>query len=201
MKKLLLLTTLLAFGNMNAQEETITTTTTKTQDNALTISAFGAFPAMTQMGVTLEFLGAKTETTSTKHRDITFFKSNILQLAYGMMNYEAGGLDIDGQGFTIDLGSRNYFGANNAGFYTSSFLSYGNIKFDETILGDKVEGTYSYFSFFNPEIGYKINLGGFCIDPFAGIMWKIEVKGKGFIDNRHVNEWTPRVGIRVGYQF
>ncbi len=201
MKKLLLFASLFAFGTTTAQEVVETTTIMTTRDNSVTISAFGAFPAMNQIGVSVEFLGEKKETTSTKHKNFTLFGSNILQLGYGMMNYEAGDMDIDGQGFTIDLGTRNYYGPDGSGFYTGNFLSYGNVKFEETINGEELDGTYSYFSFFNPEIGYKINLGGFCIDPFAGIMWKLEIKGKGIIDNRHVNEWTPRVGMRIGYEF
>lgn len=201
MKKILLFASLFAFGATTAQEVTETTTITKTRDNSVTVSAFGAFPEMNQLGVSIEFLGAKKETTSTVHKNITLFESNIFQVAYGMMNYEVEGEDSDGHGFTIDLGSRHYWGAENNGFYTSSFLSYGNIKFEETFVGGKVDGTYSYISLLNPEIGYKINMGNFSIDPFAGIMWKIEIKGKGFIDNRHVDEWTPRVGIRAGYQF
>src|SRR5690606_20261156 len=201
MKKLLLVASIFAFATATAQEVVESKTVTTTRDNSVTVSAFGSFPVMNQVGVSVEFLGEKKETTSTKHKNFTLFSANVLQLGYGMMNYEAAGIDVDGQGFTIDLGSRNYYGENGSGFYTGNFLSYGNIKFDDTVSGQEFDGTYSYFSFFNPEIGYKINLGGFCLDPFAGIMWKIEIKGKGDIDNRHVNEWTPRVGMRLGYEF
>lgn len=131
--------------------------------------------------------------------------STIVNLSYGTMNYEIEGtdLDVNGSGFAIELGSRNYFKKSAAlqGFYTANYLSYGNIKFDKTVSGTKFDGTYRYFSFFTPEVGYKIKAGNLCIDPFIGIMWKIEVKGKGDIDNRITDEWVPRAGLRVGYSF
>lgn len=131
--------------------------------------------------------------------------STIVNLSYGTMNYEVEGtdLDVDGSGFVIEFGGRNYFSKLQPlqGFYTANYLSYGNIKFDKTISGMKFDGTYSYFSFFTPEVGYKIKAGNLCIDPFIGIMWKIEVKGKGDIDNRTTDEWVPRAGLRIGYSF
>ena len=124
---------------------------------------------------------------------------NVVNLSYGTMNYEVGSFDIDGQGFAIEFGSKSYFNKekNQEGFYTANYLSYGAIKFDK----DGFDGTYSYFSFFSPEVGYKIPIGNFSIDPFIGITWKIEVKGKGDIDNKNVDEWTPRAGIKIGYSF
>ncbi|MXN90191.1 hypothetical protein GR160_03045 [Flavobacterium sp. Sd200] len=129
-------------------------------------------------------------------------KSHIVNVAAGLMNYSVAGYDIDGTGFAIELGSRNYWGPEHKGFYGANYLSYGNVKFDENLfIFGVVDGTYSYFSFFAPEIGYKIQLGNFSIDPFIGAMWKIEIKGKGDIDNKNVDEWAVRTGVKFGYSF
>ena len=106
------------------------------------------------------------------------------------MNYENDLFDMDGQGFAIEIGKKSYYSKsdNLTGIYTANYLSYGNINFDENLSLGEFDGTYSYFSFFSPELGYKMNFGGVTIDPFIGIMWKIEVKGKGDIDNRKVDE-------------
>lgn len=69
------------------------------------------------------------------------------------------------------------------------------------LLQEAFEGTYSYFSFFTPELGYKFMLGNFAIDPFLGFMWKIEVKAKGDMENSIIDNWTPRLGLKVGYTF
>jgi hypothetical protein len=130
--------------------------------------------------------------------------STIINLSYGVMNYQIDDvLDIDGSGFVIEFGSRRYF--NDAkirkGFYSGNYFSYGSIKFDENTAFGKFDGTYSYFSFFSPEVGYKIVLGNISIDPYIGAMWKIEIKGKGDIDNNYTDEWAVRAGVKIGYSF
>jgi hypothetical protein len=119
------------------------------------------------------------------------------------MNYDADVVDVDGSGFVIEFGSRQYFNDKKLreGFYYSNYLSYGSIKFDENTDLGKFDGTYSYFSFFAPEIGYKIVFGDFSIDPFLGANWKIEIKGKGDVDNNYTDEWAVRAGVKVGYSF
>lgn len=205
-----------------AQTTTTTTTTTthdgKTHtssasseyDGKFTLSAIGSFPTLNQVGLSLEFLGTK-ETKSMNDKSISFYSSKIVNVTYGMMKYEfdvplLGERDVDGQGFVIEVGQRTYFSGKSNGLYMGNYLSYGNIKFDENVsylgsISDNFEGTYQYFSFFSPEVGYKIQAGPVAIDPFVGVMWKLEVKGKGDIDNRNVEEWTPRVGIKVGMVF
>lgn len=133
--------------------------------------------------------------------DKKYATSHIANLGFGFMNYEAGGLDANGGGFVIELGTRTYFNDKHQGVYYANYLSYGNIKFDEKVSGFDFDGTYSYFSFFAPEIGYKIQLGNISIDPFIGVMWKLEIKGKGDIDNKNVEEWAMRAGLKVGYTF
>ena len=157
-----------------------------------TISVRGMYSEPSQFGLSYEMPSFLSKGGSTV---------NVVNVSYGTMNYEIDGtdFDVDGQGFAIELGSKSFYNKANKyeGFYTANYLSYGNIKFDK----DGFDGTYSYFSFFSPEVGYKIQLGDFSIDPFIGITWKIEVKGKGDIDNKNVEEWTPRAGIKIGYSF
>lgn len=157
-----------------------------------TVSLNGMYSEPGQIGLSYEYY--KYYSSSSK-------KAFVANLSYGVMNYDAGVVDVDGSGFVIELGGRNYFDESYKGFYTSNYLSYGSIEFDEDTLFGKFEGTYSYFSFFSPEIGYKIKFGNISIDPYIGAMWKIEVKGKGDVDNINTDEWVMRGGLRIGYNF
>jgi len=124
--------------------------------------------------------------------------SSILQVAYGTMTYEVGNLEAEGTGYVIEIGSRGYFKEKDFGVYTQNTLAYGNIQFEE--LG--LKGTYSYFSFLNPTVGYKFKFGkNLSIDPSVGVQWVIQMKGSGFVDNNNVDEWAGRFGIKVGYTF
>jgi hypothetical protein len=125
--------------------------------------------------------------------------SSILNVGYGTMTYDAPGInEVDGDGYVIELGSRGYFNKKDSGVYSQNTLAYGNIKFEES--GQK--GTYSYFSFFSPTVGYKFKFGeNLSIDPSVGVQWVIQMKGSGFVDNKNVDEWAGRFGIKVGYTF
>jgi hypothetical protein len=157
-----------------------------------TISLHGMYSEPGQIGLSYEYY---------KYNQSSHNKAFIANLSYGVMTYDAGPLDIDGNGFVIELGGRNYVDNDMRGLYLDNYLSYGSIKFDETTPLGKFDGTYSYFSFFSPQLGYKIKLGDVSIDPFIGVMWKIEVKGKGDVDNRNTDEWVLRGGLRIGYIF
>lgn len=180
MKKIFTLIAVTASGFLFAQ--------TNDSIHKNTISVNGMYSEPGQIGLSYE-------------RHASSKKSHMVNLSYGVMNYDADIVDVDGTGFVIELGSRNYFNKSNEGFYGDNYLSYGSIKFDEETPFGKFEGTYSYFSFFAPEIGYKIKFGNVSIDPYIGGMWKIEIKGKGDIDNNNTDEWVMRGGIKVGYSF
>lgn len=152
------------------------------------VSANFQYSDPSQVGLQYEYKREATGNHATSH---------IVNIGYGMMEYEVGNASTDGQGFVIELGGKTYFRNVHNGFYYANYLSYGNIKFTE----NGADGRYSYFSFFAPELGYKIQMGDFSIDPFIGGMWKLEVKGKGGIDNKNVEEWAFRAGIKVGYSF
>lgn len=129
-------------------------------------------------------------------------KSYVANLSVGAMILDTNtGNDIDGSGFVIEAGSRQYFDEYNTGFYGENFLTYGNIKFKENLpVFGNYEGTYSYFSMFNTNIGYKWNLGSFSIDPSIGYIWKWEIQNDNF-ENRDVDNFSFKFGIKAGYRF
>ncbi|KGO78700.1 hypothetical protein [Flavobacterium beibuense] len=189
MKKFFTIAAIMASSIIFAQDNN----SDKKNNKITTISARGMYSEPSQFGLSFEFEGLKWGYKNTQ----------IVNISYGVMNYDVGLFDVDGQGFAIEIGGRKYYnkGTKLEGLYTGNYLSYGNIKFDEDLMFGKFDGTYSYFSFFSPEVGFKMTFGDFSIDPFIGIMWKIEVKGKGDIDNKYVDEWTPRGGLKIGYTF
>jgi hypothetical protein len=189
MKKIFTLAALVAASFAFAQENEKTETAVTPVDKRHQFSANFQYSEPSQIGIQYEY---KKPVKDGKHA-----QSHVVNIGYGLMEYEVDGNTADGNGFVIELGGRTYFSPVHNGFYYANYLSYGNIKFEEQ--GE--DGTYSYFSFFAPELGYKIQLGGFSIDPFIGGMWKLEVKGKGFIDNKNVEEWAFRAGLKVGYSF
>ena len=191
MKKFYTIAAIVATTFLYAQE---TETEEKVKSN--TLSVHGSYGEPGQIGLSYELY------------DAGFSRNDgaVINLSYGFMSLDTdGGIEnISGTGFVIELGNRSYWNdtKDSFGFYTANYLSYGNIKFDENIdpFGT-FEGTYSYFSFFSPEVGYKIKAGNFVIDPFIGGMWKIEIKGKGDVDNNYIDEWAMRAGLKLGYNF
>ncbi len=131
-------------------------------------------------------------------------RSWVFNLSGAAMKIDVGSSpDFTGTGFVIESGSRTYLKKESwNSWYVENFLSYGSIKFDETIVpGLQYEGTYSYFSMINPNVGYKINFGQFSLDPSIGFNWKWEFKGQGDVDNKYVDNFVPRVGMKLGYRF
>lgn len=165
------------------------------QKDVITVSANYTFSEPTQYGVSLEFnKGIKTDERLT---------SWILNAGYGQLELNENHLKTTGQGFVVELGSRNYFKKGiREGFYGENFIAHGQINFNETINGEKFEGKYSYWSIFNPNVGYKIQLTkNLSIDPSVGFNWKWEVKGKGDIDNHYFDNFVFKAGVKLGYTF
>ncbi|QYJ67894.1 hypothetical protein [Flavobacterium litorale] len=194
MKKIFTIAAIITASIAFAQDDT--STTNFKAGNVLSANLTASSPG--QIGLSYEREGSSFFFKSQKK------KSTVLNVSYGAMNYEVNNFDVDGTGFVIEYGTRNYYGKQGKefkGFYTANYLSYGSIDFNETILGTEFDGTYSYFSFFSPEIGYKFKFGNFVVDPFIGAQWKIEIAGKGDIDNKNTDEWAFRGGIKLGYNF
>lgn len=164
----------------------------------ITVSPYYLWSEPTQFGLSFElnYVGIRGLEGS----------SSILNVGYGTMTYDSPLSDlnkeVDGDGYVIELGSRGYFNKKDYGIYSQNTLAYGNIKFEEVVGGEKFKGTYSYFSFFSPTVGYKFKFGeNLSIDPSVGVQWVIQMKGSGFVDNKNVDEWAGRFGIKVGYTF
>ncbi len=119
--------------------------------------------------------------------------------------------DVDGKGWGVEIGSRTYFNKNDyKGFYFGNYITGGTIEFDEQNIYDtavfggdgKFYGTYRYLSFFSPEIGFKFLIANtVAINLHVGTSWLIELKGKGDVDNKSFDNWVPRAGIAIGYNF
>lgn len=190
MKKILLLLALVPTAFF-AQEESV--------KEKATLSANFNVSEPTVMGLSLELPYAikKDDETSTKKKK-KYAKSAVFNLSYATMCYGSNN-DLTGQGFEIQAGSRTYFNEqNHEKFYYESFLSYGSVKYDETFFN----GTYSYWSLIDGNIGYKLKIAkGFYVDPSAGFNWKWEVKGKGDVDNKNIDNLIYRFGMKLGFQF
>lgn len=130
-----------------------------------------------------------------------FYTADVLKSTNAMVK------DVDGKGFAIELGSRTYYNKEGyKGFYSGNYLMGGSMQFENSnyaTVGDaKFSGTYTYFSFFSPEVGFKFNLSKkLVLDLHLGTAWLIEIKGKGDVDNRHFDNWLFRTGLALGYSF
>ena len=57
------------------------------------------------------------------------------------------------------------------------------------------------FGVMNIGTNPTVNGENLSIDPSVGVQWVIQMKGSGFVDNKNVDEWAGRFGIKVGYTF
>ncbi len=188
MKKVILATALIVGGSVFAQNQTENETATIPENRTVTVYLYtGGLPAQ---------IGVYFEAAANVFDNQIFWHGNI---AYAGFTYEAGGAEVDMTGYVSELGTTNFLSKTHAwkGLYYSNSLSNGKFKYDE----DGANAEYQYWSFFAPEFGYKLMLGPIAVVPYIGTMWKIEVKGKGGIDNKNVDNWESRLGIRLGYSF
>jgi hypothetical protein len=139
-------------------------------------------------------------------------ESNITKIYYSSVTLTSSSgfiRDVDGSGFGIEYGERFYLGKKkHQGFHLSYFLMYGRYAFDEgnisTFGGESIpfKGKYEYFSFFSPEVGYKVLIGkNFALNLHAGAAWLIETKAQGDVDNQSFDNWAVKLGLGLGYSF
>lgn len=184
MKKIILLAALMVAAFSFGQE----TEGTIPEDRTATVYLFaGGMPA--QIGVYFE---ASSEILG----NTRFWFGSI---AAGSLTYEDGPFEADMNGYVAEIGIKSFFNKQNPwkGLYYSNSISNGKFKYDE----DGANAEYQYWSFVNPEFGYKLMLGPVAVVPYLGATWKIEVEGKGGVDNKNVDNWVPRMGLRLGYSF
>lgn len=193
MKRILFLALLIPTLNFAQEKETVKE---EVIGQKWTVSGNYNYSDPSQFGASIEY--------KSKHKSSDRNTSTLLNLSGATINYDNDFVDIDGDGFVVELGSRTYVEKGKwDGFYGENFISYGNIKFDEDIAGlGNFDGTYSYWSIINPNIGYKFIIGkGLSIDPSIGANWKWEVRGKGDVDNKYIDNFVFRAGIKIGYNF
>lgn len=110
--------------------------------------------------------------------------------------------DIASRSVSVGLGYRSYFSKTQTmrGFFSSNEFVWYQSEWDDS----RFSGTYSYVSFFAPELGYKLGLGknkNINIELLVGTIWKIEIKGKGDVDNKNFENWAGKLGFGLGYTF
>ena len=161
----------------------------------VTVSANYNWSEPTQYGLSFEFTkGMKSNERLT---------SWILNTSYGQLQLNEKNLKTTGEGFVVELGTRTYTNKGvRDGLYLENFITHGEIKFNDTVAGEKFEGKYSYWSIFNPNIGYKIQLTkNLSLDPSLGFNWKWEVRGQGDVDNKYFDNFVFKAGVKLGYTF
>ena len=193
MKKIYLMLGLLALSTASFAQEKVVENTKKLD---YTISG-GILAGMSgDLGLQFEAHGAhKTLFFDTKSN-----VSNIIRLDFSQITVSNGIMDVTGKGYVLSIGTRTYLSKNketSKGLYTQNFFTGGTIKFDN----DAYQGDFQYFSFFSPEIGYKLKVGNFSIDPSFGWQWNIEIKGRGDVDNRTFDNTFFKGALKLGYSF
>lgn len=161
--------------------------------------------------VGLQVTGSQITTFGVYYEKLTkdkkdYYMSSAIELNYASTKAKISGLEFTGNGIEIRSSFKNYFSKNKAtGFFSKNSLTYGNISFDDNdnigSIQVNYKGTYSYFSFFAPEIGYDFMIGKIRAGLVAGTQWQIEVKGKDNVDNKDFDNWLYRVGLRMSYDF
>lgn len=125
--------------------------------------------------------------------------SNVYVIGIGMVSVTNGYEIVKGSGFVFEFGSKLFLKKESwKGFYFENAVAGGSVNFSAS----NYSGKYSYFSFFNPDLGFKWQVSkGFSIDPSVGCMWKIEFKGTGDVDNKIYTNFVPKIGLKIGYSF
>lgn len=161
----------------------------------VTVSANYNWSEPTQYGLSLEFTKG--------FKDNDRLTSWILNAGYGQLKLDEKNLKATGEGFVVELGTRTYkTKGEREGLYVENFITHGQMNFNDNINGEKYEGKYSYWSIFNPNIGFKVQLTkNLSIDPSIGFNWKWEVRGQGDVDNKNFDNFVFKAGVKLGYTF
>lgn len=115
--------------------------------------------------------------------------------------------DVMGYGYEVGIGSRNYLNKESLlkGWYVDSYINYGSISFNDDLNVNNgtfnLDGKFRYISILNSSIGYKFSIKRFIIEPSVSGRYNIEIKAKGDIDNKDIDNFLFNAGIRLGYTF
>lgn len=132
-----------------------------------------------------------------------YYESKVAFISSSAVSYDFENYSTIGTGFELGYGNRSYLqkGKESKGFYFENFLTYGKIDFDGNYITNQISGTYSYWSLFNSNIGYKARAGNFVFEPAIGGQWNWEVKGKGQVDNKNIDNLFFRGSFKIAYTF
>ena len=131
---------------------------------------------------------------------------NLTRTQFVLFNTNIPTISVQGSGFIAEFGYKLFFNKQKFNkWYVQNSISSGYVNFDDTFNYDiykyNFKGVFSFVSIIQPEIGYKINVGRFSIDPAIGWQWNIELKSQGEFNNQIVDNTFIKAGIKVGYQF
>lgn len=125
--------------------------------------------------------------------------STIIQLGYSQNTKTLPGLyDIQGNAFIGSYGVKLYLNKNKVwGWNIQNSIEAATYKYDDP----NYSGKYSYVSLVNPEIGYKVKMKNFVLEPQLGFSWAYELDDKGDVNNDDFDDVMPKLGLRAGYMF
>lgn len=180
-------------------------------DNASKTKDLNVISLEVSAGVGLN-AGFVNELQDDEDDDVSENKSNILKVYSSGVRLSSSNndvQDVDGIGYGIEIGSRYYLGKKKyQGLHLTTYLIYGRYSFEESNISNVAgitipfDGKYEYLSFFSPEIGYKFLLGEhFAVNFHGGVSWLIEINSRGDVDNHAFDNWVPRFGLGLGYNF
>jgi hypothetical protein len=144
-----------------------------------------------------------------KNKFLGFNTSQVINLTQGYIELyyiDYPELKEFGKGFIGEFGYKVFFNKERFDrWYIQNSVSAGYIKFKGSNYFNNQKydynSTFSYFSIFQPEIGFKINIWRFSIDPSIGWQWNIELKSPNGFDNKIVDNTFLKVGLKAGYSF
>lgn len=146
----------------------------------------------------------------TKEKNHTAAWVNNLALTNTNLKIDTALKSIKGFGIQFDTGFKGYLAPNkNHGFYFEYFVFTGGYySFDDIIYYSdgtekKFKGKYSYMTFLNPGLGYKLKITkNINIDFYSGIFWRgLSDKDEGDVDEKMFKDFIPRFGFKAGWLF
>jgi len=157
--------------------------------------------AIVSDGLEIYFIWETFEFSDGKNQSL-YIKGTGISQGPTFTMYDNGAHEIKPEGWSGAIGSRSYFSKTKMGrgfFYANEF-KYSTIRYKDS----RFSGRYSYFSFFTPELGWKVMFGkskSFGFEVSGGAEWAIEIKGKGDVDNKNFDNWKPKVALGFALNF
>lgn len=201
MKKFYSLFCILSVFNLSAQE---VKTEVKNASVLLSNLSFGSvFHSSDEIHYQFIYESQSDFSAYKETKDCNRNESSVLKVSYISKNLNINSNTLMGNGFEISYGFRNYLVKNPnklINFYTEfDIINYGKIYFNDK----DYKGSYEFFKIpIIPNLGYKFLIKK-CItaDVSVGMRYKIEIQGRGDVDNKNFSQVDFNAGFRLGYQF